>query len=113
MVSGGLKALKPGKGGERERGMEGTVSICMYSGAPLLWTPWGPGKVSCIERCPHLRGKFLFRKHIWDIASVFNTEVSIFQGCPLRGHSNCSDSAGKSRVSIIDPLPLRCNGGIK
>ena len=19
-----------------------------YSGAPLLWTPWGPGEVSCI-----------------------------------------------------------------
>ena len=30
---------------------------CIYSGAPLLWTPWGPSKVSCIERCPHFRGK--------------------------------------------------------
>ena len=39
-----------------------------YSGAPLLWTPWGPGKVSCIERCPLFRGKFTFRKHILDIA---------------------------------------------
>ena len=38
-----------------------------YSGTPLLWTPWGPSKVSCIERCPHFRGKFLLRKHIWDI----------------------------------------------
>ena len=25
------------------------------SGTPLLWTPWGPGEVSCIERCPHFR----------------------------------------------------------
>ena len=24
--------------------------------------------MSCIERCPHFRGKFLFRKHIWNIA---------------------------------------------
>ena len=39
-----------------------------YSGTPLLWTPWGPSKVSCIERCAHFRGKFLLRKHIWDIA---------------------------------------------
>ena len=26
-----------------------------YSGTTLLWTPWEPGKVSCIERCPHFR----------------------------------------------------------
>ena len=26
-----------------------------YSGNPLLWTPWGPGQVSCIETCPHFR----------------------------------------------------------
>ena len=26
-----------------------------YSGTPLLWTPWGPGEVSCIERCTHFR----------------------------------------------------------
>ena len=36
-----------------------------YSGTSLLWTPWGPSKVSW---CPHFRGKFLLRKHIWDIA---------------------------------------------
>ena len=24
---------------------------------PLMWTPLGPGEVSCIERCPHFRGK--------------------------------------------------------
>ena len=45
----------------------------IYSGTPLLcghsvWTPWGPGKVSCIERCPHFSGKFLLRKDTWDIA---------------------------------------------
>ena len=27
----------------------------LYSGTPLLWTPWGPGEVSCIERCPRFR----------------------------------------------------------
>ena len=56
-----------------------------YSRTPLMWTPWGPGEVSCIERCPHFRGKFLLRKHIGDIESVHNTEVSLFLGCPLRG----------------------------
>ena len=44
------------------------ISWVYYSGTSLLWTPWGPNKVSCIERCPHFRGKFLLRKHIWDIA---------------------------------------------
>ena len=39
-----------------------------YSGTSLLWTPWGHSKVSCIEKCPHFRGKFILRKHIWDIA---------------------------------------------
>ena len=29
-----------------------------YSGTPLLWTPWGPGEVSYIEKCPHSRGNF-------------------------------------------------------
>ena len=32
----------------------------------IVWTHWGPGKVSCIGRCPHFRGKFTLRKHIWD-----------------------------------------------
>ena len=27
----------------------------VYSGTPLLWTPWEPGKVSCKERCPYFR----------------------------------------------------------
>ena len=36
-------------------------------GIPLMWAPWGPGDVSCIERCPHFRGKFLIREHVWDI----------------------------------------------
>ena len=58
----------------------------MYSGVPLLWTPWGPGKVSCIERCPYFGGKFPLRMHIWDMAKCPEyTEVSLFQGCPLRG----------------------------
>ena len=42
-------------------------AMTKYSGAPLLWTPWGPGEVSRIERCPHFRGTFVLRKHIWDI----------------------------------------------
>ena len=30
-----------------------------YSGTPLLWASWGPDEVSCRERCPHFRGKFI------------------------------------------------------
>ena len=39
----------------------------LYSGTPLLWTPWGPtcSKVSCIEKCPHFRGKFVFKRAIF------------------------------------------------
>ena len=41
------------------------VKCPVYIGIPLLWTPWGPGKVSCVERCPHFRGKVT---RSWDIA---------------------------------------------
>ena len=34
-------------------------------------------------RSPHFRGKFILTKHIEQ--SVLNTEVSVCQGCPLRG----------------------------
>ena len=50
---------------------------------PLLWTPWGHGIVSCIDRCPHFRGKFLLR---WDIAKcpqyrgVHNSGMSFMRG---------------------------------
>ena len=42
--------------------------LCYTVEPPLLRTPWGPGEVSCIERCPHFRGKFILRKHIRYIA---------------------------------------------
>ncbi len=27
-----------------------------------MWTPWGPGEVSCIERCPHFRATYIYIK---------------------------------------------------
>ena len=48
--------------------------VHVYSGAPLLWTPWGPGEVSCIERCPHFRGKFK--------AHLGHSKVSLIQRSP-------------------------------
>ena len=57
------------------------AGLTLYSGTPL-WSPWGPGEVSCIqwnpsivdalgpgevsciERCPH----FGVHTYIWDIA---------------------------------------------
>ena len=52
-----------------------------------MWTPWGPGEVSCIERCPHFKGKCTFMKAYLghNKVSLINTEVSSFRGCPIRG----------------------------
>ena len=35
------------------------VYVHACSGTPLLWKPWGPGEVSCIERCPYFRDKYI------------------------------------------------------
>ena len=40
-------------------------------------TPWGPGRVSCIERCPHFRGKFSNKK-----AYLGHSKVSFIRSCP-------------------------------
>ena len=54
--------------GHRKRYPLYTKQCRVYSGTSLLRTPWGCCKVSCIERCPHFRGEFLLRQHIWDVA---------------------------------------------
>ena len=62
------------------------IIIPLSSSLPhrIQWNPsivdtlWGPSKVSCIERCPHFRGKlFLLRKHI-----LGHSKVSLVQRCP-------------------------------
>ena len=79
------------------------VKCLVYSGAPLLWTPWGPGEVPCIDRCPHFRGKFVPRKHVWD------TGKSLIQRCPysrsvlLRGGSQYNFHL--IRLTSSPPLP--------
>ena len=30
------------------------VECPVYNGTPLLWTPWGPGEVSCIQWNPSI-----------------------------------------------------------
>ena len=58
----------------------------IHSGAPLLWTLWGSGEVSCIERCPHFRGKFIYQETIFGMQqNVLNAEVSLFQGSLVWG----------------------------
>ena len=64
----------------------------MYSGTPLMWTPWGPGEVSCIERCPHFRGKFLLRKHIWDIAKCPQCRGVLISGVSFKRGSTVVDN---------------------
>ena len=52
------------------------VECPVYSGITLLRAPWEPGEVSCIERCPHFRGKFTQKKH-----SLGHSEVSLIMRC--------------------------------
>ena len=33
--------------------------MCVYRGASLQWTPSGPSWLSCIERCPYFKGRFV------------------------------------------------------
>ena len=42
-----------------------------------MWTPWGPGEVSCIKRCSHFRGKLNLRRHI-----LGHNKESLIQRCP-------------------------------
>ena len=110
--------------GMRPRGSSGTRPVCLlwcimtssefffstaisgyanttvhYSGTPLLWTPCGPSKVSCIERCPHFRGKFLLRKYIWDIVK-----------CPqYRGVLISGVSFKRGSTVICTSPPHSCN----
>ena len=53
----------------------------VYSGTPLMWTPWGPGKVSYTENV----SKFTLRKHILGHSKVsFQYRgVLISRGVPL------------------------------
>ena len=61
------------------------------SGTPSLWKPWGPGGVSCIQRCRVTKAyMYVFMGHSKvsllqrcpDFRGVLTTEVSWFQGCP-------------------------------
>ena len=59
--------------------MQACSNIVTYSGTPLLWIPWGPGKVE------NFRGK---EKHILDIVKCpfyRGCPYIVFEGCPLRG----------------------------
>ena len=52
--------------------------------------------MSCIERCPYFRGKIssIFGTQ----QNVLNTEVSLFQGCPLRGVPLCTHTAVRAQT---------------
>ena len=55
-------------------------------------------KVSYIERCPHFRGKFLVRKHIWDVAKCPCFRVYFKRGSAVMCMCSCH---------IICPLSKR------
>ena len=52
-------------------------TISIYSGTPLFWTLWGPGEVSCIERCHHFRCTCSIKE-----AYLGHGKVSVKQRCP-------------------------------
>ena len=75
-----------GGGGRRggERGGEKRMQITWrYSGTPLIlkWTPCVPNEVSCIGGEGLISEENLFGTQ----QSFLNTEVSLYQECPLRG----------------------------
>ena len=66
----------------------------VYSGAPLLWTPWEPGRVSCIERCPHFQEP-LYHGHLGDLV-----KCPVYSGAPLLWAP-----WGPGKVSCIERSP--------
>ena len=65
-----------------------------YSGTPLLLTPWGLGNVSCIDRCPHFRSKFILRT-IWETAKCPYYRCPFFtytRGSTVFSATLCDDS---------------------
>ena len=51
----------------------------VYSEAPVLGTPREPGKVSCMERCPHFSGVYIF---MLKKPYLGHSKVSLLQRCP-------------------------------
>ena len=60
-----------------------------------MWTLWGPGKVSCLERRPHFRGKFVFKN-----ACLGHRKVSLIQ----RGISGVSIKRGSTLSYMYNSL---------
>ena len=76
-----------------------------HSGYVIQWSSsivytLGPGKVSCLERCPHFRGKFTLRKHIWKCPRYRGILVFILGVSFNPLYAKCANMLGKcfSRV---------------
>ena len=63
------------------------VSPTVFSGSPLLWTPWGPSNVSCIERCPHFRNPSI-------VDTLGPGGVSCIERCPHFRNPSIVDTLG-------------------
>ena len=67
-----------------------------------MWTPWGPGEVSCIERCPHF-GNPSIVDTLGDLVKfpvqkgVLTSGVNLYLRKRFLGHS---------KVSLIQMCPL-------
>ena len=76
------------------------VKCPVYSGTPLLWTPWGPGEVSCIERCPHFRINKFYTVNLWDPPPPPNFIH------PLDIHIRITYKRGVREILEIPPPPI-------
>ena len=69
-TGGGLRRQK-----EVHQEKEQEMSVAAQFSQPST-VSWGPGKVSCIEKCPHFLGRIFMKGH---------SKVSLFQRCPFGG----------------------------
>ena len=66
----------------------------------ILWTPWGPSKVSCIERCPHFR-----IDSVHAVVGPVETEALVVD-CKVQsaGDPSCVDLGSIGHACNVDSL---------
>ena len=67
--------------------------------------------MSCIERCPHFRGKFILREHIWDIVKCPYSGVSFKKGptvFPSLGGGGGGDKFNSVGLDHSGSQPFQC-----